>query len=256
MDCDRIVAILTLDGGTSEQRSVTTYGDAVAYPDRGATFESESLYYTSTPIVRTYCQDPTPEIGEIMGVELRSKTGFSITESGTYPNSPERSYQTEQGEVLTGDPLNFWILNTRSGPDYFLPGVTPPSEVTPLATTKPGIQDRDFRVWIGDRNAIDQWIRLNSLTIDIEQTFPNFAGGESKSSTYQYQGWRIACSFPYDALLKYPFCGGLVQGEEAKGPQFINLCENDLGVCSEDCCDCCSIGEKLLAELKSHPLYK
>jgi hypothetical protein len=149
--------------------------------------------------------------------------------------------------VIISEPLNFWIINTRSGPDYWLPGVEPRVEVTPLYYTKPGIHDRDFRVWIGDRQGIEQWVRLNSLKIDQTQEFENFSGGRSSNSVYQYQGWRIACQFPYEALLKYPFCGGVVQGREDEGPQYINLCSNSLGVCEEKCkCDCCDIGRRVL----------
>lgn len=247
VDCDHVVAILVLDGGTSEGSSVTTYGENVSYSDRGATFKAESFSYGSSPTIRTFCEDPTPNVGEIMGVKLTDRFGFSAIESGSYPNAPERNYSYPRGEVTSVE-SEFLILNTRSGPDYWLPGVNPPSEVTPLATTKPGIVDRDFRVWIGSKKAIDQWVGLNSLKIDETVEFDNFAGGKTVNTTYQYQGWRVACSFPYEALLAYPFCGGVVRGREDEGPQFINLCENDLGFCSDvKCCDCCDIAQRVLA---------
>lgn len=246
-ECEKIVAILTIDGGTSEGSSITTYGDNVAAEVRGARFDSEVKQYSSSPIVTTFCKDPTPEIGEIMGVTLRSKSGFSAVERGTYPNKPEWNYETKSGEVLISEPLTFWIIHTRSGPDYWLAGVEPPAQVTPIATTKPGIQDRDFRVWIGERGAIEKWMSLNSLKIDVQQKFINFSGGTTSTSVYQYQGWKLACSFPYENLLAYPFCGGVVRGQEEKGPQFINLCTTDLGLCNKPCkCDCCDIGRRVL----------
>jgi len=246
VDCDRVVALLMQINDESRQTSVTTYGENTSWQYRRAKFETESVA-VNTFGFRTYCEDPTPDIGEIMGIELTRRWGFSITESGTYPNMPEWDYSTRRGDIQS-DSSQFWLINTRSGPDFWLPGVNPPSEVTPLSTTRAGF-DRSFLAWIGSKKAIDQWVAMNRMILDVTQDFVNFAGGRTVNTTYQYQGYRIACSFPYEALLRYPFCGGVVAGQESKGPQFINLCQNDLGVCS-DCCNCCKIGERFLQAFK------
>lgn len=246
IDCDRIVAILGTEGYTLIS-SVTNYGDNVAAEFRGARFETRSEAFSNSPAMTTFCRDPMPNVGEILGVRIASRNGFTGLEKGTYPNKPEWNYELPTGSV-SSESQEFLILNTRSGPDYWLPGVTPRAEVTPLATTKPGIADRDFRAWIGSRKGINEWIRQNSQVIDVNQSFTNFSGGQSTNITYQYQGWKMLCSFPYEALLAYPFCGGVIRGRESEGPQFVNLCEDDLGFCSEpECCDCCDIARSVLA---------
>lgn len=246
IDCDRIVAILGVEGYTLIS-SVTNYGDNVAAEFRGASFVAMGESFAASPVLQTYCRDPMPNVGEIMGVKLTQRTGNTGLERGTYPNKPEWNYDRPSGSVSTGSE-EFLIINTRSGPDYALPGISPVSTVTPIATTKPGIVDRDFRVWIGSRVAITEWIRQNSQVIDVNQSFTNFSGGQSTNIAYQYQGWKMLCSFPYEALLAYPFCGGVIRGRESEGPKFVNLCEDDLGFCNEPkCCDCCDIARSVLA---------
>lgn len=254
MDCNKIVALIANGVDEYEAESYLTYGGNASPGNVDAFFTTKS-WAGSRISFNAFCDRGTPNIGEIMGVSISRKAGYGGIETGTYPNAPEYNYQRERGEEYPEQSVNFWILNTRSGPDFWLEGVTPRAEVTPLATTLPGPQNQNFKAWIGDRAAIEQWVRLNRLLIDDYSSWEGPAGSGGWSKTYQYQGSRIYCTFPYDALLKYPFCGGLVLGEEAKGPQFINLCENDLGVCG-DCCDCCTIAEKLLTQLKTHPLYK
>lgn len=247
IDCDKIVALLVLIGGEYEGTSSTTYGENVAYEYRGAKFETKTKdNYTIR--FSSYCNESNPKVGEIMGVKLSSVYEFTTSESGTYPNKPEWDYKNERGTGTVRGEEEFLLLNTRERDDFWLVGVDPPSEVTPLATTS--ANRGTFLAWIGSRKAINQWISLNRQLIDVETEFTNFAGGISSSKVYQYSGWRMACSFPYEALLKYPFCGGLVKGQEDKGNQYINLCQNDLGVCKPDCCDCCAIGEKFLQVFK------
>lgn len=248
MDCSKIVALLTYDGGSYRATSLTTYGRIPNNEGSEARFETEATSFHSSPTLFTFCDQSTPMIGEIMRIRISSSWGGEAIDRGVYPNKPEWDYENKRGEVRTASD-EFYLLNTRSGPDFWLPGVSPRAEVTPLATTYPGILSAVFTAWIGDRAAIQQWVRNNSISSEVKTgPSPNIFGGQNSSYTATYQGWRIACSFPYEALLAYPFCGGVIRGRESEGPQFVNLCKDDLGFCNEPkCCDCCDIARSVLA---------
>ena len=242
VDCDRIVAIITHDGGSYYSESLTTYGRIPNNEGSQARFETVATAFSSTPSISTFCNSSVPQIGAIMGVRVTTSWGGEAIDRGIYPEKPEWNYENKRGDVQKNN-AELYIINTRSGPDFWLPGVTPRAEVTPLAMTQDGLT-----AWIGSKRAIQQWVALNSSSRE-ERTgpTPNIFGGESSSYTKEYRGFRIACSFPYEALLAYPFCGGVIRGRESEGPQFVNLCQDNLGFCSElECCDCCGIARRVL----------
>lgn len=235
----------------TQQSTYGNYGDDHCWSNAKLTSEQT---WEENLTISLKCEPIDSYIAHIVQVRYAGFSSYAWRTNGTYSQCPELSYEYSDSQRSEREIGEFLILHTT---EDVTPILLPPMNVPIQRLAFTGTLSRNtFLPMLGNIDGIKAWVAANQLTVsDSGEKDSIFFFGTESYEYSSFSGWEIDCIIPKPALDKYPFCGGVVAGEEEKGPQFINLCQNDLGVCAVDCCDCCSIAEKLLAKLKNHPLY-